>query len=438
MDLSDFSTIRIAMSDLNGQWRAKRVPGLYAGKLSDGAVRMPYSALNVDLWGGDIDDSPLVMESGDKDGVLLPTERGAVPMPWLDRPSALVPMWMSHEDGTPYDGDPRQALARVLAAYAARGWQVFAATELEFTLIDDSGPAPRPPINPLTGRRVEAEEVLSLNEMDAFDGFLTDLYDGCAAMNLPAQATICEIGVAQFETNLTHQDAMRCADDTQLFKTLVRGLARKHGFAATFMAKPYPDDAGNGLHVHFSVLDRDGRNVFDNGGEEGTETLYHAIGGSLAAMADCTAIFAPHPNSYDRLVPGQHAPTTVCWGYDNRTVALRVPGGAPAARRIEHRVAGGDINAYLMLTAVLGAALVGVEDAMEPPAPLTGNAYEVDGPQLAPDLEAALRRFESSEIVARIFSPELIRNFAMTKRQEIRRFAALDPAQHWLRLLESV
>ena len=438
MDLSHLPTIRLALADLNGQWRAKRVPGSYGAKLGDGAARMPYSVTNVDLWGADIEDSPLVFESGDKDGMLLPTERGALPMPWLDRASALVPMALYHDDGTPYPGDARHALAAVLDRYAARGWRVIAATELEFTLIDDTGDSPRPPINPQTGRRIETEEVLSLSEMDAFDGFLSDLYDGCAAMGLPAQATICEAGIAQFETNLTHQDAMRCADDTLLFKSLLRGLARKHGFAATFMAKPYGDDAGNGLHVHFSVVDAEGRNVFDNGGEEGTDLLRQAVAGCLAAMPDCTAIFAPHPNSYSRLVPGAHAPTGAAWGYDNRTVAIRVPGGAPAARRIEHRVAGGDINPYLMLTAVLGAALIGIEDGLTPPDPVAGNAYDLDVPQLAPDLSAAVTRFEASEICARIFDPELIRNFAMTKRQEIRRFDALDPSRHWLRLLETV
>lgn len=439
MDLAALHTFRVATCDLNGQMRGKRVPPSYAVKLDSGAVRMPFSALNVDLWGADIEGSPLVFETGDADGVLRPTDRGPVPMPWLETPTALVPMCLYDDNGTPFAGDPRHALAAVLARYARRGWKVIAATELEFTLLDSSGAQPQPPLNPVTGRRLHGEAVLSMAEMDAFDAFFTELYDGCAEMGIPAQTAISESGIGQFEINLNHQHAMRCADDTWLFKALTRGLARKHGFTATFMAKPYADDAGNGMHVHFSVLDENGRNVFDNGGREGTKTLRAAVAGCLAAMPGSTLIFAPHGNSYTRLVPGAHAPTGASWAYENRTAAIRIPGGAPAARRIEHRVAGGDINPYLMLAAVLGSALTGIEDELEPPAPITGNAYEVDGlPQLAADWDSAITAFEADPIMARIFPEDLIRNLVMTKRQETARFADLNPDSHWLSYLESV
>ncbi|WP_037311880.1 glutamine synthetase family protein [Ruegeria halocynthiae] len=439
MDLSALHSFRVAACDLNGQLRGKRVPPAYADKLDKGAVRMPRSALNVDLWGADIDGSPLVFESGDADGILLPTERGPVPVPWLTTDTALVPMAMYDESGTAFPGDPRHALAAVLDRYAQRGWSVVAATELEFTLLDASGKQPQPPVNPVTGRRLAAEAVLSIAEIDAFDAFFTDLYDGCAAMGLPAQTAISESGIGQFEINLNHQDAMRCADDTWLFKALTRGLAQKHGFTATFMAKPYVDDPGNGMHVHFSVKDQQGRNVFDDGGPEGTDLLRQAVAGCLAAMPGCTLIFAPHGNSYTRLVPGAHAPTRASWAYENRTAALRIPGGAAAARRIEHRVAGGDINPYLMLAAVLGAALNGIEDQANPPAPIIGNAYEIAGlPQLASGWSAAITAFETDPHVARIFPPELIRYFALTKRQEIRRFADRAPEEHWLSYVEAV
>lgn len=439
MELSALHSLRVVACDLNGQMRGKRVPPSYASKLDQGAVRMPFSALNVDLWGADIEGSPLVFESGDADGVLRPTNRGPVPVPWLDTSTALVPMCLYDDDGTPFGGDPRHALDAVLARYAQRGWSVVAATELEFTLLDASGDQPQPPYNPVSGRRLQDEAVLSVSEMDAFDAFFTDLYDGCAAMDIPAQTAISESGIGQFEVNLNHQDAMRCADDTWLFKALTRGLARKHGFAATFMAKPYADDAGNGLHVHFSVVDAQGQNVFDNGGPEGTATLLSAVAGCLAAMPGSTLAFAPHGNSYTRLVPGAHAPTGASWAYENRTAAIRVPGGAPAARRIEHRVAGGDINPYLMLTAVLGAAMVGIEDGMTPPSPITGNAYEIQGiPQLAGDWVSAIETFETDAYVARIFPADLIQNLALTKRQEIRRFADRPPEEHWLSYLEAV
>lgn len=438
MELSDYPTIRVAACDLNGQMRGKRVPGSHAPKLDRGAVRMPLSALNLDITGADIEGSPLVFESGDADGLLRPTGRGPVPLPWLETAQPLVPVAMYHDDGAAFDGDPRHALAGVLERYAARGWHVLAATELEFTLVDDSGAALAPVRNPLTGRRSAAPGILSMNHLDAFDGFLTALYEGCAAMGIPAQATTSESGVGQFEVTLQHQDALRAADDTWLFKALIRGLARRHGMAATFMAKPFAGDAGNGLHLHFSVLDAAGGNVFDDGGPAGNATLHAAVAGCLAAMTAATLVFAPHANSYDRLVPGAHAPTAVCWGHDNRTAALRIPGGAPAARRIEHRVAGGDINPYLMFAAVLGAALLGVEDGRAPPAPITGSAYAQDLPRLAADWDTAIGLFETDPMIARIFPAGLVRNLCMTKRQEQRLMAEVARSEHWKTYLATV
>ncbi|MFK7939431.1 MAG: glutamine synthetase family protein [Roseovarius sp.] len=438
MDLSSYDTLRVAACDLNGQMRGKRVPASYAAKLEQGAVRMPLSALNVDVFGLDIEDSPLVFETGDADGILMPTGRGPVPTPWLDTLQPLVPMQMMHEDGTPFDGDPRHALEQVLTRYATRGWHVIAATELEFTLVDDSTDTLGAVINPLTGRPVQAAAVLGLSQLDAFDAFFSALYAACAQMDIPAQTTTSESGVGQFEITLNHQDALKAADDTWLFKALIKGLARSFGFAATFMAKPFADDAGNGMHLHFSVLDDTGANVFDNGGSEGTDVLRHAVAGCLTAMPASTLLFAPHANSYTRLVPGNHAPTSVCWAYENRTSALRIPGGPARARRIEHRVAGGDINPYLSFAAILGAAIEGIDAAQEPPGPITGNAYDLDLPQLAPDWAEAIDLFETDPSMAAIFPAMLIRNLVLTKRQELRLMAQIDDAAHWKTYLGAV
>ncbi|RBI74687.1 glutamine synthetase [Roseovarius sp. TE539] len=438
MDLSDFPTFRVAASDLNGQMRGKRVPRSYAAKLGDGAVRMPLSALNLDITGADIEGSPLVFETGDADGILYPTGREPMLLPWLDCPQPLVPMSMWMEDGTRFDGDPRHALEAVLDRYAARGWRVMAATELEFTLVDDQGQSLNPVRDPRSGRPVETCDILAMAQLDAFDPFLTSLYEGCASMGINAQTTTSESGAGQFEVTLHHQDALRAADDTWVFKTLIRGLARKHGFAATFMAKPFADDAGNGMHIHFSVLDKTGANVFDDGGPQGTGILRAAVAGCLAAMPGSTLVFAPHANSYDRLVPGAHAPTGAGWGYENRTVAIRIPGGTPAARRIEHRVAGGDINPYLIFAAVLGAAISGIDSDLEPPPPITGNAYQADLPALAGDWETAIDRFEADPWIARIFPPMLVRNLVMTKRQELLMMRNSPADDHWKTYLDTV
>ena len=422
--------IRCGAADLNGQARGKRVPVKFARKVEDEGTRFPLSVLNLDIWGEDVEDSPLVFEIGDPDGVLKPTERGYVPMPWLSMPSALLPLWMYTEEGYPFDGDPRHALRRVLEKYKARGLTPVVATEMEFYLVDDSGKEIQQAPSPRSGKRRPGAEILSLRALDAFDSFFNDLYDACDEMDIPAEAAISEVGLGQFEINLMHvPDALKAADDAWLFKMLVRGLARKHGFAASFMAKPYEDYAGNGLHTHFSILDDKGNNVFANGTFEGSPLLKNAIAGCLYAIPDLTLIFAPHGNSYERLVPESHAPTGICWAYDNRTASVRVPGGALAARRVEHRVAGGDVNPYLFLAAVLGSALLGIEDDMQPPPPITGNAYDQDLAQIPDTWAGAIDRFEESRIAKRIFPQLLIDNLVATKRQELHYLAEMSPQQ---------
>ncbi len=248
--------------------------------------------------------------------------------------------------------------------------------------------------------------------------FLCDLF---------LDTTTSETGLGQFEVNLMHcDDPLRAADDAWLFKMLVKGLARRHGFAASFMAKPYPEYSGSGLHTHFSLVDEKGDNVFDSGGPKGTAMMKHAVAGCLNAMRDSALIFAPHQNSYERLVPGKHAPTSIAWGYENRTTAIRIPAGSTSARRIEHRVAGGDVNPYLMLAAILGAALDGIENEMDPPSPIVGNAYALDGlPQIPDSWEAAIDALEQSQIVPHFIHPELIKNLISTKRQELHYIAEL-------------
>ncbi len=438
-DHPEIRNLRCGAADLNGQARGKRVPRRFAQKLEQDGTRFPLSVLNLDIWGEDIDDSPLVFETGDADGLLLPTERGYVPMPWLKSPTALLPLWAFTDDGVPFSGDPRHALAHVLERYKARGLTPVAATEMEFYLVDDSGKEIRQPKSPRSGKRRAGAEILSLRALDAFDAFFNDLYDACDAMDIPAEAAISEGGEGQFEVNLEHvPDALKAADDAWLFKMLVRGLARNHGMAASFMAKPYEDYAGNGLHTHFSILDKDGNNAFANDTFDGTPLLHNAIAGCLAGIPDLALIFAPHGNSYERLVPGAHAPTSICWAHDNRTATIRVPGGSFAARRIEHRLAGGDVNPYLFLAAVLGSALIGIEDGMTPPAPITGNAYDQDLPQVPSKWEDAIDAFAQSTLARRIFDPQLVDNLIRTKRQEMAHFAEMTPEEqidHYLDLV---
>jgi len=420
--------IRIVIPDLNGVARAKRMSPQALPKLMTGDAKMPLSTLNLDIRGNDIEDSPLVFDTGDADGFLRPTPRGLLPMPWIGPEAAMLPMAMHREDGTPFAGDARHALAAVVDRLAAQGLTAVTATELEFYLIDDSEGPFQPPSNPITGRRGWGAATLSMQVMDAFNSFFDALYEGCEALGIDADTATSEAGPGQFEINLNHgADPLRMADDTWLFKLLVRRLARAHGFAASFMAKPYPDASGNGLHVHASLLDRDGRNIFDDGSAQGSVALRHAIGGVLASMADATLIFAPHAGSYDRLVPGAHAPTGIGWAYENRTASIRVPNGPPAARRLEHRVPGGDANPYLVLAAILGGMELGLADKIPPPAPLTGNAYTQELPQIPDTWQGAVRQFAGSKLMQRLFPARLIDNFTRTKQQEIDVLSALSP-----------
>jgi len=287
-------TIRVAAPDLNGQPRGKRIPLRYADKITTDGTRFPFSVLNLDIWGEDIANSPLVFETGDADGVLRPTERGFMPMPWLENPSALLPIWMYHDDGRPFAGDPRHALNGVLDRYRARGMTPVCAVELEFFLIDDSGRTLQVPPSPRSGKRRVAAETLSIRALDQFDAFFTDLYDACEEMDIPADSATSEAGMGQFEINLMHgPDALRAADDAWLFKMLVKGLARRHGFAASFMAKPYAEYPGSGLHMHFSVLDAAGVNIFDDDGPKGTDAMRHAVAGLMDAMQSSALVFAP-------------------------------------------------------------------------------------------------------------------------------------------------
>ena len=258
-------------------------------------------------------------------------------------------------------------------------------------------------------------------------------------MDIPADAAISESGAGQFEINLLHcDDALRTADNAWFFKAAAKGIARKHGYTASFMAKPYLDSAGSGLHSHFSLLDRDGHNIFNDGTTVGSVALQHAVAGCLAAMEASSLVFAPFDNSYDRLVPDAHAPTSICWGYDNRTTALRIPASSPQARRIEHRVAGGDANPYLLLTAILGAALNGIEDRQLPAQPVTGNAYAQSLPQIAESWKNAIDLFGQSTQIKRMFDPELIDNYLRCKRQELRLLPALDPDSRTALYLETL
>ncbi len=435
----EIDAITVALCDINGVLRGKRIPLSQLGKLLDGGIRMPQSICTVDIWGRDIEVSELVFESGDADGVCTVTERGLIERSDGVATSAMFQVTLNLEDGTPLTTDPRHALENVVKRLDAKGLTAVVATELEFYLTEMIDGVAHAPILPNAQLPTTKGNVLSVAELDIVSAFLDDVYAACRIQDIPADSAISEAGAGQFEINLLHSaDPLKAADDALLFKNIVRQMARKHGFCATFMAKPFGDQAGSGMHVHFSMLDKDGNNVFDDGTELGSDTLRFAVAGLLGAMQESTLIFAPHQNSYRRMRPNSHAPTNAAWGYENRTCAIRIPGGPNAARRIEHRVAGADANPYLVLAVILGAALIGIDAQVAPSAPISGSAYDVGAPSLPMDWLSAITEFEQGKTMIDVLGPQLVKLFSQAKQQEIQHFLSIVPDVEYHAYLETV
>ena len=409
------SSVFAAVCDLNGVYRGKKAPGVDVEKIKQGDYKLPLSTLFLDIWGRDVIASGQVLETGDIDGVLAPTARGVLPTPWKGDRASIIPLSMQRQDGSLYLADPRNALSKVLDRYAAKGLTPVCAAELEFYLYRRPGGDDAAPIAFSDG----ASAMYSLDALEDIEPVLNDIDAAAAAMDIPVKAAISESGGGQFEINLGHRsDALSAADDAQLLKYVIRGVAKKHGLGATFMAKPFSGEAGDGMHLHVSVVDSKGANIFDDGSEEGAPALRHAIGGALQTLGDAMLIFAPHGNSYRRLRAGSHAPTTLTWGYDNRTAAIRVPSGPHSARRFEHRVAGADTNPYLVFAAILGAALDGIERKTDPGPAIVGDAYARGTEKLSCDWAQAIAAFDASPSMRAIFDPFLVSVFAACKRQE--------------------
>ena len=414
--------------DVNGQLRGKWVPVHGAAKVMDGQLRFPSSSFSLDIWGNEVPASGIGAATGDCDGVCIPVSETLGVVTWSGRPMAQILLSMNGRDGTPFFADPRHALARVIDRYEARGLRPVVASELEFHLIDrelDHG-RPVPPRSPASGRRLSSRAVYSVTELEEFEAVFVDMASTFETQGIPANTSVSEYGVGQYEINLRHvPNALLAADHCLLMKRAVKGVARKHGLDATFMAKPFPEDSGNGLHVHFSVLDENGRNLFASEDGKGTRYLHHAMGGLLATMNESMAIFSVNANSFRRFVEGAFAPTTATWGWDNRNTALRVPDSDPAGTRIEHRVAGADAEPHLVIAAVLAGALHGIDNAIDSGEPVDGNAFPDDAARLPVSWNSALDAFERSDFIGEFFGDRYRKVFTATKRQEKHKFEAI-------------
>lgn len=379
----DIETVDLLISDMNGVLRGKRIPRDNLRKAYRHGINLPASIFALDINGNTIEETGLGLASGDSDRVCRPIPGTLMTTPWLrDGRQAQLLMTMEERDGSPFFADPRQLLRRQLTQLRDQGLTPVVALELEFYLVDrrrdDSGLA-RPPLSPGTGERATQSQLYSINELDDYADFLDEIQQAARAQGLPLDTALKECAPGQFEINLLHSDdALFAADSAVLLKRLIRGVALNHGFEATFMAKPYGDEAGSGAHVHISLVDDTGRNVFASDDERplGTALLRHAVGGLLELMPASMALFAPNLNAFRRFQPGLYVPMAPAWGYDNRSVAVRIPSGPNVARRLEHRVAGADVNPYLLVATLLASIQHGLTHRCEPDAPIEGNAYE--------------------------------------------------------------
>ena len=418
-------SIDLLLSDLNGVLRGKRIPRENLEKAYVNGINLPGSVFALDITGNTIEETGLGLDIGDCDQVCRPIPGTLMPTPWLrDGRQGQLLMAMRNEHEGPFFADPRNVLAQQVQRLEAMGFTAVVALELEFYIVDrtrDDLGRVQPPRSPETGERATTSQVYSISELDEYAGFLGDIQAAAAIQNLPLDTALKECAPGQFEINLVHgSDVLKACDSAVLLKRLIKGIAVNHGFEATFMAKPYDAEAGNGMHVHMSLLDAHGRNVFAAADENplGTEMLRHAIGGLLRLMPASVALMAPNLNSFRRFQPGLYVPMAPTWGFDNRSVALRIPSGPNAARRIEHRVGGADANPYLLLATLLASVIHGITNQISPEEIVTGNAYEQFDPVLTNSWSRALELLERSEVLNEALGQDFLKVFLANRRAE--------------------
>ena len=427
--------VDLLLPDQMGIPRGKRITTAELEGVHHTGLMLPASMFALDVLGGTVQSTGLGFDEGDADRICLPLPGSLAPVPWLGEHVAQMQVAMYEHDRTPFFGDPRHALERVLARFAARGLTVVMAVELEFYFVDRERTAEgnaQPPRQPLSGRREDKTQINSMAELDQYSTLLMAIDDAAHAQELPAGTMLAEYGPGQFEVNLHHvDDALLACDHAIRLKRLVKGVALAHGLDATFMAKPYRDHAGSGTHLHVSLLDRDGRNIFAAEDPQGTPALRHAIGGLAATINDTMAVCAPTANSYRRFQPEAYVPLNPSWSVNNRGVAFRVPAGPPASRRVEHRVAGADANPYLLAAMVLGGMLHGIERKLDPGPVLAGNAYRDTTPTIPLTWPEALIAFECSAFARDLFGERFARLYSQTRRGEMQDFNSyVSPLEH--------
>jgi len=414
----------VFLHDLNTVERGKRLDRDAMASAFRSGMLLPGSMFALDVLGGTVQATGLGFDDGDADRPCHPIPGTLVPVPWQGEQAAQVQVTMHEADGRPFYGDPRHVLAGVLARVQALGLTPVVAIEYEFYFVAAERGAdglPQPPRGPLTGRREFRTQINAMTDLNEYSAVLAQITRDCHAQAVPATSALSEYGPGQFEVNLQHQpDALAACDQALRFKRIVKSVARAHAIDATFLAKPYRDMAGSGLHIHLSLLDAAGRNVLACDDPATHRPLRHAIAGLLDSMADGMAICAPGPNSYRRFRSEAYVPLTPSWSINNRGAAVRIPVSDAANRRIEYRQAGADANPCLVLAWMLAGVHHGLVAKLEPPAPVSGNAYtHPAGDPLPTHWATAIERFAASDFAREYLGERFARLYATVKRAEL-------------------
>jgi glutamine synthetase len=395
---------------------------------------LPSTILGLSINGDDVEDTGLVWEVGDIDCRAYPLAGSLTRLPWRQIPTAAVQVSMHPSEGMPATvADPRHLLARVIDALKAEGYHPVMACELEFYLLDqqrDGQGRPQPALD-RDGGRPRSTQVYGLRELEQIEPFLADLYAACKLQGIPARTAISEYAPGQVEITLEHGDALLAMDQAVRYKRLVKGVAHKHGMQACFMAKPFDHLAGTGMHMHVSLADAQGHNLFASEQPAGTPLLGQAVAGMLATLLDSLLLFCPNANSYRRFQANSYAPLAPTWGVDNRTVSLRVPGGPATTRHIEHRICGADANPYLAAAAILAGIHRGIREQLDPGAPIEGNGYAQAKALLPTDWLTSIQALEQSTWAREALGQEFLKVYLAIKRAEYRQFMAEVGEQDW-------
>ncbi len=356
----------------------------------------------------------------ERDVVLRPDMATASAAPWADDATLQVICDMETREGEPLPISPRNVLKRVLGLYAEKGWKPVVAPELEFYLTKPNTD-PNEPIEPplgRTGRKGASRQAYSMVAVDEYGEVIDTIYDYAEAQGLEIDTVIQEGGAGQIEINLLHGDPLKQADQVFYFKRSIREAALKNGVFATFMAKPMRDEPGSAMHIHQSIVDLDGNNIFSDAAGEATDAFHHFIGGSQKYMISVVPLLAPYVNSFRRFnAEGMSAPTNLEWGSDNRTTGLRIPISKPIARRVENRVIGIDSNPYLAIAASLACGYLGMVNKVAPRPIALHEVYESDS-NLPAGLADALALFDADHEVREVLGAEFCQLYSDIKHAE--------------------